>query len=198
MLIAHRGIWNSKKEENTLNAFIKTINNPLYSGFELDIYTSKDNEFVIHHSPLVDNKLIWNYSLTELKQKGIYSLKEILELKTDKIIVIDIKDININTIALTELLNKYHHKIYVMSFFNSVIKKINKNNFKIGVINYILNNINNYSYDFICLLYDIATPHMINFYKKNSIEVFLYGIDKKDKINRNDIYYIIDDKIKRT
>lgn len=79
-----------------------------------------------------------------------------------------------------------------MSFFNSVIKKINNNLFKIGILNYILNSTTTYNYDFMGILYDVASPHLINSLKKLNITVFLYAINKKDKLSYPDIYYIVD------
>ena len=121
-------------------------------------------------------------------------LKDVLKLKTDKIILIDIKDIKIDIKKLTKLLNIYKDKnIYVMSFFNSVLKKFKNPNFKIGLLNYILNSTSTYSYDFIGILYDVANKHMIDTLNKMNIEVFLYALNKKDKFIYKDVYYIIDD-----
>lgn len=193
MLIAHRGLVTNNVKENSLEAFNLAIKSDLYVGFELDIYTSKDKVFIINHSPLLNNKFIWQLNAKELKKKGIITLEEVLKLETKKIILIEIKDIKIDIGKLTKLLNKYpNKKIYVMSFFNSVIKKFKKNNFKIGVLNYILNSNPTYSYDFIGILYDVATFHLIESLKKLNIEVFLYALNKKDKYFYNDVYYIVD------
>lgn len=193
MLIAHRGIFNSVVKENTIPAFLGAINNPDYSGFEFDIYTSKDGEFVVHHDIICDGKFMWNYTYKELKKKGIVKLEDVLKLKTDKIMLIEIKDINIDTIKLTRLLDKYKNKdIYVMSFFKSVIKKFEKRTFKVGILNYVLNSSNDYPFDFIGILYDVASLHMIESLKKLNIEVFLYGINKKDQLIYKDVYYIVD------
>lgn len=193
MLIAHRGIHNSIVKENTIPAFLGAINDSNYRGFELDIYTSKDGEFVVHHDLLLDGKFMWHYTYKELKRKGVVRLEDVLKLKTNKIILIEIKDINIDIIKLTKLLDKYKNKnIYVMSFFKSVVKKFKKRTFKVGVLNYILNSSDIYPYDFIGILYDVASLHMIESLKKLNIEVFLYGINKKDKLNFKDVYYIVD------
>lgn len=193
MLIAHRGIYNNIVKENTIPAFLGSINDSNYRGFELDIYTSKDGEFVVHHDLLLDGKFMWHYTYKELKRKGVVRLEDVLKLKTNKIILIEIKDINIDIIKLTKLLDKYKNKnIYVMSFFKSVIKKFKKRTFKVGVLNYILNSSDVYPYDFIGILYDVASLHMIESLRKLNIEVFLYGINKKDKLNFKDVYYIVD------
>lgn len=194
MLIAHRGLVKEEIKENTLKAFSEAIKSPKYAGFELDVYTSKDDIFVVHHDPLINGKFIWNMTYKELKKKGIIKLIDVLKLETDKIILIEIKDININIEKFTILLNKYKNKkIYVMSFFNSVIKKFKKPTFKVGILNYILNSTSEYHYNFIGILYDVATNHMINSLKKLNIEVFLYALNKKDKYIFPDVYYIVDD-----
>ena len=79
-----------------------------------------------------------------------------------------------------------------MSFFNSVIKKFKNPTFKVGILNFVLNSTSEYNYDFIGILYDIATTHMINSLKDLNIEVFIYAISKKDKYIFNDVYYIVD------
>ena len=194
MLIAHRGLVKNGVVENTLPAFIGAINSDKYAGFELDVYTSKDHEFVVYHDPLIDGKLIWKVSYKELKKKGVIRLVDVLRLNTNKIILIEIKDINIDIDKFSALLNKYKNKnIYVMSFFNSVIRKFKKPTFKVGVLNYILNSTAEYKYDFIGILYDVATEHMIDSFKKLDIEVFLYALNKKDKYIFDDVYYIVDD-----
>ena len=194
MFIAHRGLVKKGIIENTIPAFLSAINSDKYAGFELDIYTSKDNEFIIHHDPLLDGKLIWNYEYKELKKKGVVKLEEVLKLKTNKIILIEIKDINLDINQFTKLLNKYKDKkIYVMSFFFFFIRKFKNPTFKVGVLNYLLNSTAEYPYDFIGILYDVATKHMINSLKELNIEVFLYALSKKDKYNFKDVYYIVDD-----
>lgn len=199
MLIAHRGVTNGAIKENTIPAFLGAINDPKYDGFEFDIYTSRDKEFIINHDPLVDGKFIWNLNYKVLKKKGIVKLEDVLKLNTDKIMLIEIKDINMDISKLTKLLNKYkNRKIYVMSFFNSVIKKFQNNNFKTGVLNYVLNSTSTYPYDFMGVLYDVASLHLINSLKKLNIEVFLYALNKKDKYIYDDVYYIVDDHKKNS
>ena len=196
MFIAHRGLVKNSVTENTIPAFLGAINDPHYAGFELDIYTTKDHVFVVNHDPLVHGKYIGNYKYAELKKLGLIKLEDVLKLKHSKIILIEIKDLNLDVAKLTKLLNKYaHHQIYVMSFFNSVIKKFPKPKFKIGVLNYLLNSTDTYNYDFIGLLYGIATPPIIEAFKKLNIEVFLYALSKNSKFNFPDVYYIIDAKL---
>lgn len=194
MLIAHRGVVSSTTKENTIPAFLAAIKDAKYAGFEFDIYTSRDGIFVVNHDPIVNGKFIWKMDYKALRAKGLVRLEDVLKLKTDKIFLVEIKDINIDIDKLTKLLNKYKKKkIYVMSFFNSVIRKIKNNNFKIGVLNYILNSTSEYNYDFMGVLYDVSSPHLIRSLKNLNIEVFLYALNKKDKYIYKDVYYIVDD-----
>ncbi len=193
MFIAHRGLVTKIIKENTLEAFNEAIKSPKYAGFELDVYTSRDGYFVVHHNPLVEGKFIWKTDYKELKKKGLIKLEDVLKLETDKIILIEIKDINIDIAKFTKLLNKYKNRnIYVMSFFNSVIRKFKDVSFKVGVLNYVLNSTSTYNYDFMGILYDVASTHMVDSLKKLKIEVFLYALNKKDKYIYNGVYYIID------
>ena len=194
MFIAHRGLVKDGVVENTIPAFLGAIKSDKYVGFELDVYTSKDKEFVVYHDPLIDGKLIWKVSYKELREKGVIRLVDVLRLNTNKIILIEIKDINIDIDKFSKLLNKYKDKnIYVMSFFNSVIRKFKNPTFKVGVLNYLFNSTTEYTYNFIGILYDVDTKHMINSFHKLNIEVFLYALSKKDKYIFDDVYYIIDD-----
>lgn len=193
MFIAHRGLVKKGITENTIPAFLGAINNDLYAGFELDIYTSKDKVFVVHHDPIIDGKFIWNQTYKELKKKGVIRLTDVLRLKTDKIILIEIKDINIDIDKFSKLLSKYQSKnLYVMSFFNSAIRKFKNQNFKIGILNYVLNSTTEYTYNFIGILYDVATEHMIKCFRDMGVEVFLYALNKKDKYKFENVYYIVD------
>ena len=194
MFIAHRGLVKKGIVENTLPAFIGAINSSKYAGFELDVYTSKDGVFVVYHNPVLNGKFIWKQTFKELRKEGVIKLIDVLRLNTDKIILIDIKDLNLDVDKFTKLLNKYNNKnIYVMSFFNSVIKKFKNQTFKIGILNYVLNSTSNYTYDFMGILYDVATEHMIKSLHDLKIEVFLYALSPKDKYIFKDVYYIIDE-----
>lgn len=193
MFIAHRGLVLNNLKENTLEAFKNACSSHPYAGFELDIYMTQDKQFIVHHDAFLEGKYIKKYTLEELKKKGLTSLEEVLKIDTDKIILIEIKDINIDVSLLAHLLNQYQDKnIYVMSFFTSVIRKLKDQPFKVGVLNYILNSTNYYPFDFIGILYPIANAHIIKELKKLNLEVFIYGLTKKDKYIYKDVYYIVD------
>ena len=197
MYIAHRGVVNNSIKENTLEAFKEAINNDKYYGFELDIRESRDHEFVVVHDFFENGLLIKHSTSEELINKGIVKLESVLNLETDKIILIEIKDFEIDINKLNDLLNKYSNKkIYVMSFNKGIIKRISKldRTYKIGILNYVLNSELNYNeYDFICLLNEVVTDDLINYFTSKKIEVFLYGIRNKTE-DKDNIYMIIDDR----
>ena len=91
-LIAHRGLYNNKSEQNTMKSFINSINNPNYVGFECDIRQTKDKKFIINHDAFINDKLIFNTNYNELKMYNIAKLSDILKLNTNKIILIEVKD----------------------------------------------------------------------------------------------------------
>ena len=172
--IVHRGIYNKNVKDNSYKALINGLESDKYIGIETDLRVTKDNIFILYHNVMYNGKLISKLNYNELKD--VCKLEDILKVKTDKIILIEIKDFNINIKRLIKILNKYKRNIKLMSFDSKVIKKIKEytNKYKLGVLNYILNSDDEYEFDFICLLDVIA---------------IIYGV-----INANKNYtYIIDD-----
>ncbi|MGM9834990.1 MAG: glycerophosphodiester phosphodiesterase [Bacilli bacterium] len=193
--IAHRGLVDKDIKENTLEAFIGAINNSNYSGFELDVRVSKDGEFVIFHDSLIDGKLVKRMNYSELKEYGIITLSQVLKLETDKKVIIEIKDFEIDKYKLCKMLNKSKLNIYVMSFSNKFINDLSKSkrNFKVGTLNYLFNSENDYSYnDFICLLYLSVTDNILRYFKNDGIEVILYGIPHYLKAKDYKVPMIVD------
>lgn len=196
-LIAHRGL---KKEasENTLEAFEKSINNSFYSGFECDVRTTKDHIFVICHNPIYKGKIISLTNYKEFKKDNLPTLENVLKLKTNKIMILEIKEINCDINRLSIILQKYDYQnIYVMSFYNKIINNLSLKNLKIkvGVLNYVLNSENDYqNYDFICLLENIMTPNLENYFTRQNKEVFIYGIHNLEKLTKEykKSYFITD------
>ena len=123
--------------------------------------------------------------------KDIILLEDLLKIKTDKILLLEIKEREIDKNKLLKLLNKYKRNYYIMSFNNNIIFEIRKlnNKYKYGVLNYVLNSKSDYDLDFICLLDGIANDYIINNFEKKGIEVIIYGTIKIKK----DVKCIVDD-----
>lgn len=198
MLIAHRGKVDSINKENTIEAFKAAINDIKYDGFELDIRETKDKKIVVVHDFVVDNKLIKRVNYKELERYNIPLLESVLKLDTEKIIMIEIKDPNMDIETLSKLLEKYQDKkIYLMSFYNNTIKEFLKlsHTCKCGILNYGFNHEYSYNeYDFICILDFSLTDNIIEYFRRRKIEVFSYGL-LTNKLNIKEyVNYIIDNK----
>lgn len=188
-LIAHRGLWSKDVKDNSYEALKNGLESNKYIGIECDIRTTLDNKFIIYHNSLYNGALVRNTYFKDLK--NISLLEDLLKIETDKIILLEIKERDINKKKLLKLLNKYKRNFYIMSFHNNVILELRdlNSNYKYGVLNYILNSKSDYDLDFICLLDGIATDKLIKNFTKRGIEVIIYGTIKLKK----DVKYIIDD-----
>ena len=187
-LIAHRGLWNKDIKDNSYEALKNGLESNKYIGIECDIRTTLDNKFIIYHNSLYNGFLVRNTYFKDLK--NISLLEDLLKIETDKIILLEIKERDINKKKLLKLLNKYKRNYYIMSFNNNVILELRdlNPNYKYGVLNYILNSKSDYDLDFICLLDGITTDKLIKNFTKRGIEVIIYGTIKLKK----DVKYIID------
>lgn len=193
-LIAHRGIYDNKIIiENTYESIKNALDNKEYGGVEFDIRTTKDNVFVVYHNPTFNNKLIKNTKYSELP-KYVPKLETILKINTDKIFLIEIKNIDGNIDRFFKLLSKYKNKnIYLMSFNSKLINKLCKINskYKYGVLNYILNTEDISCLNFVCILDSLIDKNLINTIKSKNKEIFSYGIINNKNIGLYDIYYIV-------
>ena len=63
--------------------------------------------------------------------KDIILLEDLLKIKTDKILLLEIKEREIDKNKLLKLLNKYKRNYYIMSFNNNIIFEIRKLNNKL-------------------------------------------------------------------
>lgn len=199
LLIAHRGLVTDSIKENTIKAFDEALKSSKYYGIELDVRETKDKVFVVYHDLLYKGKLIKNCLYKELKNDDIPKLIDVLKLDTNKIIMIEIKGVNLNLRRLAKLLNNFNYKkLYISSFNNKVLLEIKKylKNIKVGVLNYVLNSTNDYErFDFVCIINNILTKDLVNYFRRKEIEVFGYGIKDINKIKFSNIYYIVDDEI---
>lgn len=190
-LIAHRGIHNENIKENSYDGILKALESDKYIGVEFDVRVTFDNEIILYHDSYYNNKLVRNTYYKEMP-KYVVRLQDILKINSNKIFLIEIKNIENNYDKFIKLLNKYKNKnIYVMSFSNKVIDKINISNrkYKIGVLNYVLNtNLNIKKLDFVAILNNLLNESLIK--ELNDLEIFSYGIIKKK--NYKNVYYIID------
>ena len=192
-VISHRGNNNHKYKENTFKAIKNVLEEDYIDGVEFDIRMTKDNKFVLSHSPIYKDSLINNKKLKDLKLDELnYILKNI---KTNKIILIDIKYelFKYKKIAfyLNRVLRKYKKlNIYLCSFnYDLILYMKKKYKYKSGlIISNIINRNKNYNeFDFISVNYKL--------YKKIDKELMLWTINKKEIIKKyidKDVYVITD------
>ena len=148
-LIAHRGVHNSNIPENTLPAFVKSIDKNYI--IELDIHILTDNTIVIYHDHNLKkltgvNKIIETLSYPQLskikinKKYTIPTLKQLLHILNGKVpILIEIKDMNNNSKLeeeLVKILDNYKGKFAIQSMNPFVIDWFYKNrkDYVIGLI----------------------------------------------------------------
>lgn len=209
-LIAHRGLKNKNIKENTLEAFINAQKNNY--GIELDIRKTKDNKIVVLHDVLINRTsngkgLVKNLKYKELKKYNfgtkkypakIPLLKEVLENIKNSKIIIELKD-DFTKEELEKVLNNNKNDIYICSFFKHHLEQIKGINYKIGLINYLLNsNIDYKKYDFYLLYYKYYNKIFFKRLETNKKELFLYGIKdfntiKNTKYYNKDLNYIVEE-----
>lgn len=188
--IKHRGIHNKEIKENSYDAILLALESDKYIGVEFDVRETKDHEFIIHHDPILNNKLISDTLYKDLP-KYVPRLNDILKINSNKMFLIEIKNISSfdNFINLLEI---YKNKnLYVMSFSNKLIEKVDREgrNYKIGILNYVLNtNKEIKKLDFVCILNSLLNDEIIRILKGH--EIFSYGLFEHLKFK--DVFYIVD------
>lgn len=211
MIIAHRGLINTKIKENTLPAFLNAIRND-YDGIELDIRKTKDNKIVVLHDAFINRTTtssgyIKNKTLKQLKKINfgtkkypakIPLLKEVLNNIKNSIIIIELKE-TFTSKELNEVL-KYNqnNKILICSFFQKHLDNIKELKYPKGLINYLLNsNIDYKKYDFYLLYYKYYNEKFLIELKNINKDLYLYGIKDYKEIKNTKYYnpllnYIVD------
>ncbi|MFM9988448.1 glycerophosphodiester phosphodiesterase [Flavobacterium sp.] len=144
--IGHRGA-KGYVAENTLASFKKALELKV-NGIELDVHLSSDAEIMVIHDETINrttkgNGFVKDFTSVELKQLGIPTLIEVLDLINQECFVnIEIKDVK-TTKLVVELIQNYlskkHwniEKFIVSSFDWTVLKEISQLNstIKIGVL----------------------------------------------------------------
>ena len=154
-LIAHRGVHNSQITENSLPAFVKSVDKNYI--IELDIHILTDNTIVVYHDHNLKkltgvNKVIETLSYTQLskikinKKYTIPTLEQVIHIVDGKVpILIEIKDVDNNSNLeeeLVKILDNYKGEFAIQSMNPFVIDWFNKNRkgYAVGLI--IFNDLN--------------------------------------------------------
>ena len=148
-LISHRGVHNFEIFENTLPAFVKSVDKNYM--IELDIHILRDNTIVVYHDYNLKkltgaNKVIETLSypqLSKLKIKKRYTiptLQQVIHIVNGKVpILIEVKDMNNNSKfeeELVKILDNYEGEFAIQSINPFVIDWFYKNrkDYVIGLI----------------------------------------------------------------
>lgn len=128
-VFAHRGMFGGDNPENSLGAFAKAVENGY--GIELDVQISSDGEAMVFHDASLlrmygENKAVDSLTADELKEYGIPTLREALEIIDGKVpVIVELKgegrDISIAPIT-AEVLDEYNGDYCVESFNPFIIK----------------------------------------------------------------------------
>ena len=196
--IIHRGITSHYIKENSYIAIKKALQDKNTLGVEFDIRLTKDNIIVLSHdSHNIENT---NY-LDIIKEKYLTTLDKILDINTNKILLIDIKTKNnykkFGNILL-EYIKNTNKNIYLASFDKKIIKYLNKKTkYKKGIITLKYHQ-NNNKY-FIVTNYKNISNKKIK--KIKNKEIFLWTIKNnndlekaKNKFKNINNYYLIINK----
>ena len=120
-LNAHRGMYDKNIKENSYIAIKNALESDEYVGVEFDIRETLDNEIILYHDAYYNNKLVSKTYYKEMP-KYVIRLQDILKINSNKIFLIEIKNID-NYDKFMKILSKHKNKnIYVMSFSNKVIE----------------------------------------------------------------------------
>ena len=148
-LIAHRGVHNPQIPENTLPAFVKSVDKNYI--IELDIHILKDNTIVIYHDHNLKkltgvNKVIETLSYAQLskikikKKYTIPTLEQVIHIVDGKVpLLIEVKDVNNNPKfeeEIVKILDNYKGEFAIQSMNPFVIDWFYKNrkDYVIGLI----------------------------------------------------------------
>lgn len=171
MIIAHRGRTQESYGDNTKEGLLHALSIPEIDGVELDVRKTKDNHLVLIHDPMIPLTegigLIKYMTLQELQQyefgtsihpSKISTLESFFsQVKTDKMIMIELKDSTVLP-QLVPLVKKYAHlNLYICSFDATFVKEIKAKHrdWKVGVImgNFINHNVDFNFFDFVSIAY---------------------------------------------
>ena len=206
-IIAHRGKTNKKVKENTYLAIINALNDYNIDGVEFDIRLTLDNKIVLSHDSniirtsngigKIENMSLKNLQKYNFGSKNFYqtipTLDKILNIKTNKILLIEVKvNNNIKKFSkvLISLLKDYNlDNIYITSFNKKFLKTLKKTNINIGPL-IINNNIKNKRFNFYVLNYLTFKDKTIKKLKIKNKKIFIWSLIDKNIDEYDDLYLI--------
>ena len=200
--IAHRGL-SATNPDNSIESFVCAVE----AGFdmiELDIQLCKNNEIVVFHDRSLNGKMIQDYTLHELEELGVISLKTFFTVIDSKHIQIymDLKgDVNIVNYLIDFIIDNNEivylpnisiasfnrRMIYILSNIETLIKKgfITSNNYSYSEWKVLINDV-----DFISISFDVIDNETIDFLHKNGKKVYVYTCHNKAEMDYIKYYHV--------
>lgn len=219
-LIAHRAVNSLKDKENTIDAVKSSLNTDYISGVEIDVRMTKDNKFVVIHDMSINrvsngSGFVSKMSLKELKKFNfgsenkyikISTIKDILKIANDKIILIELKYENNDydkyiKYFYNSIKNYLYKNIYIMSFNYKLIRKLKDtySNLRCAVLSSTIINRDNIDDDFDFIAISSYSYHTIEDYVR---PIFIWALNSKKKYlslkkeMSNNTYFIVDNPVK--
>ena len=192
MFIAHRGLYDENIKENTIEAFDNAFNNG-YQGIEFDVRLTKDNIPVVLHDSFLSRVfgikgVLKDFTYQELRNKNIDipKLEDVINRYQNKVMIIELKE----KIDITKYLENPKNDYYISSFNYDYVAYLKKSsNYKLGVINYVLNSGVDYSkLDFIMILDSIYNKKLFKF---KELEIIIYGVVGNINDYNKELKYIV-------
>ena len=193
--IAHRGL-SATNPDNSIESFVCAVE----AGFdmiELDIQLCKNNEIVVFHDRSLHGKMIEEYTLHELEELGVISLKTFFTVIDSKYIQIylDLKgDVEIVDYLIDFILNNnkivYLPNLSIASFNRKMIDILSniETLLQIGFIT--SNNYSNKEWkellrkvDFISISFDVLDHKTVDFLHKYGKPVYVYTCHNKAELD---------------
>lgn len=199
--IIHRGITSNRNKDNSYIAIKKAILDKESIGVEFDIRLTKDNKIVLSHDSVIGINYIENmYYRDIIKYKYLTTLDKILDIDTDKILLIDIKVNNNYKLLgdiLLDIINNSNKNIYLMSFNKKIIKYLNKKTkYNKGIISFFYR----YNkYPLTILNYKTISKRKLSIIKNKKIFLWTFNniteaIKFRDRFDKKDSFYYIINK----
>lgn len=185
--IGHRGACGYiRNGDNTLESIKKAISLNV-DVIEIDIRVSKDNDLVVTHDNILNQKPISQYTTEELKKLNIITLEDVFNIETTIPFMLDIKS-PYNVDLIIDILYKYKpEELYIACVYETLLNTIKTKfpQYKYGLIedHGYINPPNICSkYNFVSLQYSHLNIPKLKEYHDVNLKIFVYTVNKPGDI----------------
>lgn len=193
--ISHRGN-NLINYDNSFNGISEALNTLYIDGVEVDVRRTVDNHLVVFHDSILNFKsddygFIKNKKLKDVLNvkldngNKIFLFRDLLDaLNTKKIIMIEVKDSDLDVDILYDIIKNYDFNFYIISFHYDFLVRFKKKypQYKVGILIMFLLNVSYFHNDFDFNIVEYSYYKRISKYK----EAFIFNVN--DKLKYKKIY----------